>query len=180
MYPNTTEIITQKLADLKEAVAEAGISIELGAAAEYFIDEYFVDLLEKKVPLLPISGNNVLVEFSMITAPFELQQILFDMQMAGYQPIIAHPERYIYLSRKREFFDLLKDAGCFFQLNLLSITGHYGVTVQELAEYLLQKGYYNFCGTDLHHTKHIGLLNKLSTSPLYKELKEMDWKNPTL
>src|SRR5688572_4983731 len=126
VYPNTTEIITQGLASLKKAMADEGITIELHAAAEYFIDEYFEENLKKKIPLLPISGNMVLVEFSMITAPMDLQQVLFEMQIQNYQPVIAHPERYIYLTQSKQFFDELKDAGCLFQLNLLSLTGYYG------------------------------------------------------
>jgi tyrosine-protein phosphatase YwqE len=113
----------------------------------------------------------VLVEFSMHTAPLDLQEVLFEMQMQNYQPIIAHPERYTYLGRKKDFFDELKSAGLFFQLNLLSLTGHYGNTVQELAEYLLKKDYYDFAGTDLHHYRHLAALQKLGASPLLKRLE---------
>jgi protein-tyrosine phosphatase len=180
LYPNTTEIITQKLAELKQEVAGAGINIELQAAAEYFMDEHFQEQLEKKLPLLTLHNNLVLVEFSMITAPIDLQKIIFDMQLQGYQPVIAHPERYIYLDRKREVYDLLKNAGCFFQLNLLSITGHYGKLVQELANYLFQKDYYELAGTDLHHAKHISLLQNLSSTPLYSQIKEKKWQNSSL
>ena len=94
------------------------------------------------------------------------------MQIQNYQPVIAHPERYTYLNRKRDFFDELKSTGLFFQLNLLSLTGHYGNTVQELAEYLLKKDYYDFAGTDLHHHRHLAALQKLGASPLLKKLKD--------
>jgi protein-tyrosine phosphatase len=112
------------------------------------------------------------VEFSMVTAPLDLQQVLFDMQIAGYQPVIAHPERYIYLNRKKEFFDELKDAGCFFQLNLLSLTGYYGKSVQDLAEWLAARQYYNFAGTDMHTVKHVEGLKRLSASSAFRKLKE--------
>lgn len=114
----------------------------------------------------------VLVEFSMLTAPLDLQEVLFEMQMQNYQPVLAHPERYTYLSRKKEFFDELKNAGCLFQLNLLSITGHYGNTVQELSEYLLKKSYYDFAGTDLHHQRHLAALQKMGSSALLNRLKD--------
>jgi protein-tyrosine phosphatase len=181
VYPNTTEIITQGLATLQKAVEEAKIDVEIHAAAEYFIDEYFEELLKKKMPLLPISGNKVLVEFSMITAPLDLQQVLFDMQLQGYQPIIAHPERYIYLSHRKHFFDELQSAGCMFQLNLLSLTGYYGKSVQELAEYLLKGNYYSYAGTDLHGDRHLAGLQKLSGSSLYQRLREAGFlKNSSL
>jgi protein-tyrosine phosphatase len=172
VYPNTTEIITEGLTTLKKALEEEAIAIDIHAAAEYFIDEYFEGSLKKKVPLLPISGNLVLVEFSMLTAPMDLQQVLFEMQIQGYQPVIAHPERYIYLSNRKQFFDELKDAGCYFQLNLLSLTGHYGKSVLELADYLCKKDYYNLAGTDLHHERHLKALQKLSSSQLFSKLKE--------
>ena len=172
VYQNTTAQITEGLIELQKAVEEEDIEIELRAAAEYFIDEHFEEELKKKVPLLPLSGNLVLVEFSMITAPLDLQQILFEMQIQGYQPVIAHPERYIYLNQRKQFFDDLKNDGYQFQLNLLSLTGHYGRSVQELAEYLCKKEYYNLAGTDLHNSRHLAVLQKLSSSSFFSRLKE--------
>lgn len=172
VYPNTAESITTGAGELKKAAGEAGIPVTFSAAAEYFMDEHFQQLLKNKTPLLTISGNMVLVEFSMLTAPLDLQEVLFEMQMQNYQPVIAHPERYVYLSRKKEFFDELKNGGCFFQLNLLALAGHYGSQVQDLAEYLLKKEYYDFAGTDLHHQRHLAALQKLGASALLKRLKD--------
>ena len=168
IYPNTSDIIVGKLEVVKKEVAAAGIEVELSAAAEYFIDEYFVEQLKNRIPLLAISGNMVLVEFSMLTAPMDLQEVLFEMQIQNYQPVLAHPERYTYLARKKEIYDELKDAGCMFQLNLLSISGYYGETVQHLADYLLKKNYYDLAGTDLHHEKHLAQLQKIPSAQLNK------------
>ena len=172
LYPNTPESINEGLATVRQALAENGIDIELQAAAEYYIDEHFDSQLRNKVPLLPISGNKVLVEFSMVTAPMDLQQILFEMQIQGYQPVIAHPERYTYLTTRKELLDELKDAGCWFQLNLLSLTGYYGRAVQDLAEYLCKKEYYDLAGTDLHHERHVAVLQKLSSSSFFSRLRD--------
>lgn len=172
LYANTPEMINAALATLRKAVQEAGIDVEIEAAAEYFIDEYFESQLRSKAPLLTISGNKVLVEFSMVTAPMDLQQVLFDMQIQNYQPVIAHPERYAYLLNRKEFFDELKEAGCLFQANLLSFTGYYGKPIQELAEYLAKKEYYDLAGTDLHHERHLSNLKKLSSSATFARLQE--------
>jgi tyrosine-protein phosphatase YwqE len=180
IYPNTPEIINAGLTELQEAVAAEGIEVELGAAAEYFIDEHFGELLRDKVPLLTLKDNLVLVEFSFITAPLDLQDVLFDLQMLNYQPVIAHPERYLYLERNMGFYETLKNAGCYFQLNLLSLTGYYGRGVQELAAYLLKQGYYNLAGTDLHHARHAAALRKLEASPLYEQLKRTELLNASL
>jgi tyrosine-protein phosphatase YwqE len=99
-----------------------------------------------------------------------LKDILFEMQMQGYQPIIAHPERYIYLENNKDFYEELKDIGCLFQLNLLSLSGHYGKSVNELGQYLIKKGFYNLVGTDLHHKRHLDALHNGDLSNLLKKL----------
>lgn len=159
MYKNTREIILEKLELLRKAVKEEGINVEINAAAEYFLDDYVHGLIKNNEPLLPVSGNMVLVEFSMAFPSHSLKDILFDMQMQGYQPIIAHPERYIYLEKNKEFYEELKDIGCLFQLNVLSLTTYYGRSVQELAQYLIKKEYYDLIGTDLHHYRHLDALH---------------------
>jgi protein-tyrosine phosphatase len=160
MYPNTPETIHTGLATLRAEIEKLGMEVEVRACAEYFIDEHFVEELQQKKPLLAIKDNMVLVEISTVTAPFDFKEVLFEMQMQNYQPVIAHPERYIYLRNNKSIFRDLKDAGCLLQLNLLSLIGHYGVSVQELAEYLIKEELYDFVGTDLHHAKHLPLLQK--------------------
>lgn len=166
IYPNTTDSILKKLDEVRNEISNAGINIEFNAAAEYFIDDHFTEQLKIKTPLLTISGNMVLVEFSMVNMPMDLQEVLFEMQMQNYQPVLAHPERYTYLYRRKEFFDQLKDAGCYFQLNLLSLSGHYGEDVQKLADYLLKQNYYDLAGTDLHNSRHLSLLQKVPLSQI--------------
>lgn len=172
IYPNTPEIIKSKTDEVRHALTEANIDIELHSAAEYFIDDYFEQNLKNKNPLLTIRHKVVLVEFSMITAPLDWQEIIFEMQIQNYQPLLAHPERYVYMKQKKEFYDQLKDMGCFFQLNLLSLTGYYGKAVQEIAEYLIKKDYYNFAGTDMHNVRHLATLQKLASSASLKKLQD--------
>lgn len=172
IYKNTHEVILEKLALVKNAVRNAGIDVEIHAAAEYFLDEHVEELLQKKEPLLTISGNMVLTEFSMAFPSMNIKDILFKMQMQGYQPVIGHPERYTYLERNKDFYSELKDIGCLFQLNLLSLSGHYGRSVTELAQYLLKNGYYNLVGTDLHHSGHLEGLQRFEIPALLK--KELD------
>ena len=170
MYQNTRETILEKLEELRAAVKAEGLAIEINAAAEYFIDDYLEGLLKCKEPLLTISGNMVLVEFSMAHHPFSLKEILFDMQMSGYQPVLAHPERYIYLEHGRDFYDELKNIGCLFQLNLLSLGNYYGKSVHQLAEYLIKKNYYDLIGSDLHHVRHLDALNNPALLPALRKL----------
>ncbi|MEI6949492.1 CpsB/CapC family capsule biosynthesis tyrosine phosphatase [Paraflavisolibacter sp. H34] len=180
LYPNTPETISPALAQLQAAARSEGLEIELKAAAEYFLDDHFSAQVKAKAPLLCLSDKLVLVEFSMVLAPLDLQDTLFELQLQGYQPVLAHPERYTYLLRKKGYFDTLRDAGCLFQLNLLSLTGFYGDESRQLAEYLLKNDYYQLAGTDAHHDRQLALLHKLSSSPLYRELQEREWMNSSL
>ncbi len=170
MYKNTRAVILDKLEQVRAAVQAEGLAVEIHAAAEYFLDDHVAGLLKNNEPLLPVSGNMILVEFSLANPSMSLKAILFDMQMQGYQPIIAHPERYIYLEHNKEFYEELKDIGCLFQLNLLSLGNHYGKSVHELAQYLIKKGYYDLVGTDLHNMKHLDLI---SDNNLINSLKKV-------
>ena len=170
MYPNTAGSIGGGLQLLQDALDKESIPVRIRAAAEYFLDDHVAELLRNKEPLLTLDGTMVLSEFSMAYQPHGVRDILFEMQMQGYQPVIAHPERYIYLSQNKEFFDELREAGCLFQLNILSLGGGYGRTVQELAQYLLKKKYYDLLGTDLHHGGH---LEALQDQALLQQLKKL-------
>ena len=170
MYKNTPAIINEKLQLVKNAVQQAGIDMQIAAAAEYFLDEHVEDLLKNKEPMLAISENKILVEFSMAFPSMNIKAILFEMQLQGYQPIVAHPERYIYLQSDKGFYDELRDAGCMFQLNLLALGGYYGRGVYDLSQYLLKNNFYSLAGTDLHHAVHIEALNDLHITPSVKKL----------
>jgi protein-tyrosine phosphatase len=181
MYRNDRDIILAKLELVREAVQKEGLAVEINAAAEYFLDDHVAGLVKNNEPLLTVSGNLVLTEFSMAYPSHSLKDVLFDMQMQGYQPIIAHPERYIYLEQNKEFYEELKDIGCLFQLNILSLAGYYGKTVQELAQYLLKKGQYDLVGTDLHSFRHLDALQNPSLSaPLQKLMDSGKIKNKGL
>jgi protein-tyrosine phosphatase len=170
MYKNRKELILEKLEIVRAELKAQEIPVELHAAAEYFLDDHVAGLLKNNEPLLPISGNMVLVEFSLAYPSHSLRDILFEMQMQGYLPVIAHPERYIYLQENKEFYEELKVIGCLFQMNILSLTGHYGKSVQEMAMYLVKKDYYDLVGTDLHHQRH---LEALKSSSLVQQIQKL-------
>lgn len=181
MYKNTHEVILEKLGQVQAAVKTAGIDVEIHAAAEYFLDEHVDELLRNKIPLLTIKDNMVLTEFSMAFPSMNIKEILFEMEMQGYQPIIAHPERYVYLEKNKDFYRELRDVGCIFQLNILSLGGHYGRSVTELAQYLLKNDYYSLIGTDLHHSGHLEGLQAYEMPDAVKKLLDTGKLiNPTL
>ncbi len=181
MYKNTSDDILRSGALLKKAVLQENIPVQLEVAAEYFLDDHVSGLLKKQEKLLTFGQNMVLTEFSLAFPTHGIKEIFFEMQMQGYHPVVAHPERYIYLQSAKEFYDELKDIGCMFQLNILSLAGHYGKAVQELAHYLQKKGYYELAGTDLHHPGHLGALQSGVLKQQLKKLAETAvLKNPEL
>jgi tyrosine-protein phosphatase YwqE len=170
MYPNTRDNILERFNALKDHLGREKVDIEIDVAAEYFLDDNLQRLLANKEPLLTIGNNLVLVEFSMASEPFDFKELLFEMQMQNYQPVIAHPERYIYHERNKEFFEDLKIAGYFFQLNIMSLAGAYGKSVNDLARYFLKHQYYELAGTDLHSPQQLVHLHHSSISHGLKEL----------
>ena len=170
MYPNKRDDILKAYEILKKHLETEGIQVELGVAAEYFLDDNFKKLLADKEPLLTFGDNLVLVEFSMASEQYNFKELLFEMQMQSYQPVIAHPERYIYQEKNKEFFEEMKAAGYLFQLNIMSLAGVYGKTVNELARYFIKHEYYDIAGTDLHNTHHFPDLQSTSIAHGLKEM----------
>jgi protein-tyrosine phosphatase len=156
LYRNDAQTIATAYKTLEQA-PEAS-PLPLHTAAEYYLDDYFDKILDDNTPLLTIKGKWVLVEFSFVTVPVNLKQMLFNLQINGYQPILAHPERYLYFAEDKKKYDELHEAGYFFQINLLSLIGYYGRGPQELAEYLIRRKYVDLLGTDLHHARHLQAL----------------------
>lgn len=160
-YPNTSDRLLAGLDTLRRGLKNADVNIEVECAAEYYMDEHFEELLQNK-ELLTFGKNHVLVEMSFYAEANKLEEYLFQMQVNNYQPILAHPERYVYYSKNFERFKDLKERGCKLQLNLLSLTGHYGKPVKDLAIKILDEGLYDFVGTDTHNMGHIEKLKTLT------------------
>jgi protein-tyrosine phosphatase len=141
------------------------------AAAEYLMDDHFVSLFQKG-EILTLKNNYVLVEMSYLNPPIQLFDIIFDLQIAGYKPVLAHPERYAFYHNDFDQYQKLKNAGCLFQLNLLSTVGYYGKEATQIAEKLLKKGFIDFVGSDVHHKKHIDSFNNKILIKDLQPLKE--------
>ncbi|HYC28184.1 MAG TPA: CpsB/CapC family capsule biosynthesis tyrosine phosphatase, partial [Chitinophagaceae bacterium] len=170
LYPNSAVTIGNAFEKLKQA---AGNDVPVQPAAEYMQDENFDRLLRENEPLLCISDKTVLVEFSFVTTPLNYKDRLFELQLRGYQPLLAHPERYLYFAGTRDVYDDLRSAGCQFACNILSFTGYYGKGPQELANYLLRNNCIDYLGTDLHHHRHLEALQKASmVMPIVQKLAD--------
>ncbi|MFN3640607.1 MAG: tyrosine-protein phosphatase, partial [Flavobacterium sp.] len=145
--------------EVKAALNKNEIHFTIKAGAEYMMDHFFYENL-KNAPLLTLKDNWVLVEMSYLNAPVQLYDIIYELQVMGYQPILAHPERYLYYYKNQNEYEKLKKSGLYFQLNLLSLVGYYGPEAQSTAEKLLLKGMIDFTGSDIHHQFHLNSLEK--------------------
>lgn len=144
--PNTTASLRARF---ETFCRHCDTSIDLRLSAENMLDGLFEERLAAD-DVLPygFDGDRLLVETSYFTPPYDFYGMLERVKHKGYYPVLAHPERYIYMDEKD--YIRLKTSGIMFQLNVPSLVGFYGPDVRRKAEWLLRKGYYNVCGCDIH------------------------------
>lgn len=168
VWDNNPTIIQHKLNELTAHLTAIGITdVHIRAAAEYMLDTNFNSLLKNK-NLLTLKDSFILIEIPYLNAPINLYEILFNIQIQGYKPILAHPERYGFYHQNFKEYQKLKDAGCFFQLNLLSLSKYYGKSVNNIALKLVQENMYDFAATDTHHERHLDFLEKITNTKILK------------
>lgn len=176
VWKNSKADIEQKHSLALKELKEESISNSFKVAAEYMLDDNFRTLI-KEEKLLTIKDNYVLVEMSYLNPPLALYDILFELQLAGYHPILAHPERYNFYHSSIENYAKLKHAGCLFQINLLSSVGYYGENVAKTSDYLLKNNLIDFVGSDVHHLNHVASFNKKIVLKNHAILKTVSQNN---
>jgi tyrosine-protein phosphatase YwqE len=179
-YKNTPEIISMGLEELRKAIKNEGIPVEIAAAAEYYMDEIFLEKIKEGEKLLTFGDGYILVETGFINKPQMLLETLFQLEMSGYKPILAHPERYQYLIGDKSLMQDLVDRKILFQINLLSLTGFYSKPVKDFAESLLERNLVKFLGTDCHNERYLDMLDTLPKQKSYPSIKNVSWMNTTL
>jgi tyrosine-protein phosphatase YwqE len=180
-YNNTPSTILPGLELLRGELERLDIPVVIHAAAEYLLDTGLIDTLNADEPLLTLSGKKILVELSFVSPPLQLHSLLYQLQLKGYEPVIAHPERYKYYHDDPEQYRKLMEIGCELQLNLLSLTGHYGKDIKKAAIKLMDHRWPSYLGTDLHHERHAeGLQSLRRNAGLMNRLEAYPWKNNML
>ncbi len=170
LYRNDEASITGALKTLRDELKKQNIDFPVSAAAEYMLDSYFIELLNRKTKLLTIKDNIILTEFSYASMPEDPGKMSFAIITEGYTPILAHPERYPYYYNSYKIFHHLIDLGFLLQVNLLSLTGYYGKEALKVAKYLLKNDMVSYVGTDMHHFRHLGLLTSSKTRSALQDL----------
>jgi protein-tyrosine phosphatase len=178
-YRNTPEIILGGLEAVRTAIKAENIQIEIDAAAEYYLDEMFIPKLHKG-EVLSFGNNYVLFEVSYVNPPDNLMSAVFEIIVAGFTPILAHPERYPFWYEKTDELIKLKDAGVLFQLNVNSLVGYYGPAAKLAAERMINSNQIDFIGSDLHGQRHLDALKKVVHEKYLRKLVGKGLKNSSL
>jgi protein-tyrosine phosphatase len=156
--------------------------MDVRLAAEYFIGDKFAKRITSGQSLA-MSGGHILCEFEMNSYSMNSFNQLFDISLAGYTVIIAHPERYSFIQHdhKGELFDTLSNSSYKFQLNLLSLIGFHGLGAMKLSRRLLEEGRYDFVGTDAHSLAYLQAIRRHKVSEkLFRQLEKLRENNKTL
>lgn len=181
-YKNSRKNIMPALEAIRRELAEKNIPVVLEAAAEYMVDEAFDQKIAKKELLtFGKDAKLILIELPFMTEPFNFRSALFELKLAGYKPVLAHPERYTYFYANREKYEELIDQGILFQINMLSLTGHYSSQTQRAAEFLIEHKMVHYVGSDAHNIKHVNSIHSnVIPGKLYQKLAKIELLNNEL
>ncbi len=144
----------KRLKELKEALKENNININLFLGNEIYIDEEILELLQRK-EIYSLNGTNFLLIELPISGEYEGYQEIFSFLISkGCNVILAHPERYLAFQKDYKKIDELKKMGVYLQSNIDSLIGRYGEDAEILIKRLLKDKKISFLATDIHHKKH--------------------------
>lgn len=177
-YPNTIALIKERLAGLREFLAANKVGVQVDAAAEYYLDEYTMDAAKGTEEMLTFGKNYLLFETNYLSEPLNLKDFIFNVASRGYQPVLAHPERYQYMTMEKA--QDLVDRGVLLQVNLLSLSGFYMKSAQKFAEKLIENKMISFLGTDCHNDMQAAALEKALQTKSFKKAIELPLLNSTL
>lgn len=169
-FENTPDTLRPAFELLKQAVADTEdlCHMQLFLSAEYRMDEFW----DKQYAMgnqIAMPGNYILMENSFHQELLGLDNLLFDLRVRGYKPILAHPERYAYYAVRKQRMEQLHGMGIKFQVNLLSLAGYFGQHCRETALWLVKNGMVDMLGSDMHGLDHAKVIQDF--------LNTKEWRN---
>lgn len=170
-YPNSRAIIEEGLVALKEELNARNIAIEIEVASEYYLDETVMDLVQER-DIMTFGDNYMLFEMSYVQPLHYLDEMVYEMKIAGYNPVLAHPERYIYMHEDFSKYERLKESGLLFQVNIPSLGGFYSKAIQTAAKQIADAGMIDFIGSDAHKIRHLDALREVRAQKAYAKVFE--------
>ena len=157
---NNPEKLVYSFYQIAQEASRSRIDVKLGIAAEYMLDSGFDKHLAAR-NLLTLDDKTVLIEFPTFQTPPNIEEVLFELQICGYKPLLAHPERYSFFHSDLSRYEKLKELGCLFQLNLLSFAPNQNDHIRNAASKLLNCDWYEYIGTDIHSPEQLKYLTKI-------------------
>ncbi|MCS6794970.1 MAG: CpsB/CapC family capsule biosynthesis tyrosine phosphatase [Raineya sp.] len=180
-YKNTPEIIRTKLEKLRFFLQENQIDLPVEAAAEYYVDEHFLQMLQNHENLLCFGEKKYLLfETGFLNYPAFWEEAIFLIKANGYQPVLAHPERYVYVQNDFNFLEKVLELGVLLQVNMLSLIGYYSLEAKKTAEKIIDANLAHFLATDCHHIRQAKTLQNLVQSPFFRKVQNYKWLNQSL
>lgn len=176
-YPNTSEDILKKYDEVKVALQQENIDLQLEVAAEYFLGEELMEKINHDMPLLTFGGKYLLFECSFLNESFFLKEFIFRAMSLGYKPVLAHPERYAFVHNDFSILEDLKNRGVLLQINANSLIGAYQKPAKKTAEKMIRKQMVDLIGSDCHNYHHIKLLNEAKDSKSFQKALDLPLLN---
>lgn len=179
-YKNTAEKILARLGKLQTYLNNQDIDIVIEAAAEYYLDEQVFKMVEKDQKMLTFGNKYLLFETNFLNEPFNMKEFIFLATTKGYKPVLAHPERYVYLQENIDKAKDLLDRGVLFQVNIGSISGSNGKPAQATALKLIDRGWIHLLGSDCHHLQHARIIEETRQLKYYQKALALPLLNNSL
>lgn len=160
IFKNTYVSVVEACKKLNMELEEK-IGMQIHPAAEYYVDENFLERIRSGEHFLTFGKNYILIEVNMAAKEKTLEETLFELNVKGYHTVLAHAERYPYMfDNNLAYYSSLKDADVLFQVNLRSFTGNYGEVQRKIARKLADNNMIDFLGTDIHHENQLPILQQ--------------------
>lgn len=179
-YRNSNQSILEKCTELQNWLTSKSIAVEIQAAAEYYLDEDLMRKLESDEPILTFGNRYLLFETNFMTEPMNLKEFIFLATTKGYKPVLAHPERYIYLQTNFDKLEDILNRGVLFQINISSISGYYSKAAKKIVQKLIDRGWVHLLGSDCHNEQHIQLLEKIRHTKYFQKAISLPLLNNSL
>lgn len=179
-YNNSEDDIRLKILELNSKITHAGLSIDVVAGAEYYLDDFLFAKVRENHNLLTFGDNYLLFETSFTNEPLYLKEFIFEAKSRGINPVMAHPERYVYIHGNFDFITDLIDRGVLMQVNINSFVGYYSKDVKKTAEKLVDEGLVHMLGSDCHNMRHFEVLQDARQEKYYYKALQLPLINYTL
>jgi protein-tyrosine phosphatase len=178
-FPNTPTTILAGLEEVRKELKNKRIEMQIEASAEYYVDEFFLKRINEE-GLLPFGNKYILIETSTVNYPWIFKDVIFELKLNGYNPVLAHPERYSFLWNNPQLVKEFRDAELLFQLNYISLSGSFSPAIKKMAEKLIDNGMVDLVGSDVHEIRHLDYLAKSFESVYFEKLSKLNLLNHNL